>query len=224
MTSSAPDPPLVRIAIDERESREYDEWLRKLGASVERQTLSVADFVLSERLAAERKSRADFEASILDGRLFEQAKRLAEAYARAVLIIEGVEGAGRVGRAALLGAYSALVSDFGISLFFTKNAAGTSELLYALAKHAQMGRKQAWRVMAKPKALTLKAYQKAVLEVLPGCGPTMAERLLTYFGSPINVLTADENKLQEVEKLGPKKARRIRRVLDSVYECGDEEK
>lgn len=218
------DIPLISIAVDERENRRYDELLKKLGAQVKRQTLSIADFVLSSRLAAERKSREDFEASIIDGRLFEQARRLAETYERAVVVVEGSEGAGRISRAALLGAYSSLVADFGLSLFFTRNEEGTAELLFALARHEQAGKKRQMRVMAKPKALTLSDSQKAVIEVLPGCGPKGAERLLSYFGSPINVLTSDEKKLQEVEGMGPKKAKLIRRVLDSVYECKREGK
>jgi Fanconi anemia group M protein len=221
----AKDGPLVQIVIDERESKEYDLLLEKLGAKVTRQTLTVADFVLSERVAAERKSRADFEASIIDGRLFEQAARLAGTYPRAVMIVEGERGDGRserIGRSALLGAYSALMAEWGISIFFTKSAEGTVELLMALARYEQVNKDRPMRVMAKAKSLTLEAYQRAVVEVLPGVGPKMAKELLDYFGSPANVMAADEKKLQEVARMGPKKAKMIRRVLDSGYERKEE--
>ncbi|MDE1798349.1 MAG: hypothetical protein KGH63_03005 [Candidatus Micrarchaeota archaeon] len=227
--SEKKDAPSVKIVIDERERGDYERLLREAGAQVERQTLSVGDFVLSERLAAERKSRADFEASVMDGRLFEQAQRLAAAYERAAMIIEGERGEGaaggrteRIGRSALLGAYSALVAEWGISLFFTKTAEATCELLLAMARYEQVNRGKPLRVMAKPKALTLEAYQKAAVEVLPGVGPKMAKSLLEYFGSPANVLAADEKKLQEAPGMGPKKAKMIRRVLDSVFECKKE--
>ncbi len=214
--------PLVHIIIDERERGDYERLLREAGAAVERQTLSVGDFVLSERLAAERKTRADFEASIMDGRLFEQAARLAGAYPRAIMVVEGERGEGRterVGRAAVLGAYSALVAELGVSLFFTKTAEATVELLMAMAKYEQLNKDRPMRVMAKPKSLTLEQYQRAAVEVLPGVGPKMAKELLIYFGSVANVVAADEKKLQEVPKMGPKKAKMIRRVLDGVYEC-----
>lgn len=218
----------ARIVIDQRESREYDGLLAQSGCEPERQTLTVGDFVLSERLVAERKSRGDFEASIIDGRLFEQAARLTTSYARAVLVVEGERGAGeegrtgRVSRAALLGAYGALAADFGLTLFFTKNAAGTAELLAALARHEQLARKAQLRVMAKPKSLTVAQYQRAMVECLPGVGPAMARKLLAHFGTPLNVLSADEAKLREVEGMGPKKAKMIRNVLDGVYSIEEE--
>ncbi len=218
-----PDPaPHPCIVIDARESREYDRLLEAAGVEVRRQTLTVSDFVLSERLAVERKSREDFEASIIDGRLFEQAKRLSQSYARAAVIVEGSLGEGRVRREALLGAYSSLLADFGISLFFTRNPPGTAELLAAMARHETSGSKE-MRVAAKPKMLTPGKMQRGLIEMLPGMGPKMARNLLEHFGTPMNVLLADEQKLQEVEGLGPKRAKLIRRVLDSVYKYKDEE-
>ena len=166
---------------------------------------------------------ADFEASIIDGRLFEQAQRLVQSYERVVLVVEGTADVDRVDRRALLGAYGALVSDMGISLFFTKNPAGTCELLSALARHDQLAKKLDLRVMAKPKCLTIEQYQRALIECLPQVGPSMAKKLLAYFGTPANILLADEKRLMEVGGLGPKKAKQIKRVLDSVWECENKE-
>lgn len=206
-----------KIIIDKRESGEFGRSLAMLGSEVEWQALSVGDFVLSERLVAERKTRADFEASIVDGRLFEQAKRLAEGYARAVIVVEGEEGAGRVSREALLGAYGAIVADFGLAMFFTRNSERTCELLYALARHEQCARKVEMRVMAKPKCLTVSDYQRALIECLPGIGPNTARKLLGHFGTPENVLCAGEAKLSEVEGIGKKRAKMIRSVLEGVW-------
>ena len=213
------------IIVDERESKEYDRLLKEAGIIVERRTLSIGDFVLSHRLVAERKARADFKASIIDGRLFEQAQRLVQSYERVIIVVEGERDGqvSRVSRPALLGAYGALVSDMGISLFFTKNQAGTCELLAALAKHEQLAKKLQLRVMAKPKCLTIEQYQRALIECLPQVGPSMAKKLLAYFGTPANILLADEKKLMEVGGLGPKKAKQIKKVLDSVWECTNKE-
>ncbi len=211
----------AHIVIDERESREYDKLLEAAGCSTERKTLSIADFVLSERLAAERKSRADFEASIIDGRLFEQAARLISAYPRVVMIIEGDRDDGRsnrVSRSALLGAYSSLVSDLGISIFFTKSPPATAELLASLARHDQLAKKVPMRVMSKPKSITLEQTQRSIVEALPGVGPQMARRLLSHFGTPARVFSSSVKQLQEVEGMGPKKAKLIYKVLDSLWE------
>ncbi len=222
MTSTSDTAPRPCLIIDERESGEYDRLLGGLGVQTSRQTLSVADFVLSGRLAVERKSREDFEASIIDGRLFEQANRLSQSYARAAIVVEGSLGGERVRREALLGAYSSLLADYGISLFFTRNPSGTAELLAAMARHELAGSKE-MRVAAKPKMLTLDKMQRGLIEMLPGMGPKMAKNLLVHFGTPMNVLLADEKKLQEAEGLGPKRAKIIRRVLDSVYRYKDGE-
>lgn len=213
----------ARIIMDLREAEEYYSLLCQAGCEVEKQLLSVGDFVLSEKLVAERKTRTDFENSIIDGRLFEQVQRLTSTYPRVVIIVEGEreDGAERISRPALLGAYCALVSDFGASLFFTKSPKATAELLCALARHEQIAKKIELRVMAKPKALSISQYQRAIIEALPGVGPQMAKALLRHFGSPAAVLSADEKSLQEVEGMGPKRAKIIRRMLDKVWEEED---
>ena len=210
------------IITDLREGAEYDSLLEKLGIKTRRKTLTVGDFILSGRLAVERKSRRDFEASIIDGRLFEQAKRLCSAYPRSALIVEGESEDGRVLRPALLGAYSALLCEHGLSIFFTKNPASTAELLSAMAKYEQISKKNPPRVHARRKALTLEASQRAVVEALPSAGPKLAKNLLAYFGTPLNVFNASEKTLCEVELMGKKRAKLVRKVLDSVYNCENE--
>lgn len=212
----------AKIIIDMRESQNYDELLSNFDIECARQQLSVGDFILSEKLVAERKSRPDFEASIIDGRLLEQASRLSGSYARAVLIVEGEGSEQRVDRRALFGAYCSLVSDFGISLFFTKNAKGTAELLSSMAKHEQLAKKTQLRVFSKKKCLSVEQFQLGLIESLPMVGPKMARKLLAHFGTPANILIADEKKLSEVDGFGLKKAKMLRNVLDSVYSSKDE--
>lgn len=208
---------MPKIVIDEREGSDFGRLLAARGAGIEWKTLSVGDFVLSDRLVAERKTRADFENSIIDGRLFSQAARLREGYERAVVIVEGEEASGRVKKESLLGAYSSLVADFGLAIFFTRNSEKTCELLFALAQHEQCAKKRELRVMEKPKMLTVSDYQMGIIECLPGVGPGTARKLLAYFGTPQNVICADEKKLCEVEGVGKKRAKMIRNVLEGVW-------
>ncbi len=208
-----------KIIIDKREGAEFGRLLAMRGAEVEWQNLSVGDFVLSGRLVAERKTRADFEASIIDGRLFEQAKRLGEGYARAVVIIEGEEGAGRGSREAILGAYAALIADFGLAVFFTRNNERTAELVYALAKHEQCARKVKMRVRAKPKRLSVAQEQLAIVEGLPGIGPETARNLLRQFGSVAGIFSAGEKELKEADGIGKKRAKIIRAVLEKAWDA-----
>jgi len=53
-----------------------------------------------------------------------------------------------------------------------------------------------------------------LLESLPGVGATLAKSLLREFGSVEKVMNASLKDLQKVDKLGPKKAEKIKEVLD----------
>jgi len=209
----------AKIIIDAREPSEYASLLQECGLLTERKTLSIGDFILSERTAAERKSRADFEASIIDGRLFEQLSRLSATYEKFLLIVEGDAPNSRLSRNALLGAYSCALCDFGASIFFTKTKKATAQLLSSVAKYEQISKKSTLRVHARKKALTLPKMQQALIEALPNTGPAMAHALLSYFKTPAKVLEASEEELLSVPRMGGQKAKAIKNILESNYNC-----
>lgn len=203
---------------DSREPAEICDCLEACGAEVEIRQLELADYQVSDRLAVERKTRSDFESSIFDGRLFSQLRDLAAAFERVVVIVEGSpDSESRLSRAALLGAYSSVISDFGCALFFTRSPSATAEMVYALAKHEQLAKKQELSVYAKRKAITLADQQRAIVEALPSVGPKMARALLEYFQTVENVMSAPESELLEVDKMGEKKAKQLRGVLSKRY-------
>jgi Fanconi anemia group M protein len=209
---------LVRIIVDERESEIFDEEFKKRGALVERRVLLIGDFLCSERLVVERKTRDDFEASIIDGRLFSQLTNLVENYERAVLIVEGEQSCGRIRKEALLGAYASVLADYGVSLFFTRDQLATVDLVFALAKHEQFGQKRPLRIYAKRKTLTLAQTQRAIVEMFPMIGPKSAKALLEHFGNIENIVNASEKELRAVEGIGGKRAKVLKSVLVSKYE------
>ncbi len=51
--------------------------------------LAAGDFLVEDNFAVERKTLADFAASVIGGRLFKQATALAQGARRSVLILEG---------------------------------------------------------------------------------------------------------------------------------------
>lgn len=211
-----------KIVVDNREPDEVCDSLEALGAEIELRQLGLGDYQASDRLIVERKTRQDFESSIIDGRLFSQVSALASSFERVVLIVEGsADSDSRLSRAALLGAYSSIISDFGCAIFFTRSASATAELVHALAKHEQLGKKQPLSVYAKRKAIGLAAQQRAVIESLPAVGPTLARALLEYFDTVENVITAPESELREVGKIGEKKAKQIRALLTKRYKEKD---
>jgi len=207
----------VKIFADERERNSgIFEELKKYGARVDVQVLNVGDFILSDRVVVERKTRQDFENSIIDGRLFQQAPAL-QSFPKPIIIIEGESFEERVRKEALLGALASLMLDFNIQLFFTRNAEKTAEMMYAIAKREQITEQRPVRMLGDKRARTLAQQQQMLVECLPHIGPKLAQALLRNFKSIENLMNASEKDLQEVEKVGRVKARDIRKLLAAIY-------
>lgn len=207
------------ILVDHRESRsKIDEFLRELGAEVKVAQLPVGDFLLSERVCVERKRREDFEQSIIDGRLFSQAQQLKAQFEKPLLVIEGERFEERVSRAAVLGAIASLMLDFGISIFFTKDALKTAEFLFAVAKREQLVEKRPLRLLGEKHAYSPAQQKRMIVEALPGVGPKLAKALLKKFKTVEKLMKAKEEQLQKVEGIGEEKAKAIRKILAEEYE------
>jgi len=212
----------VVIAIDHREDEAFDAMLASFGASVERRNLDVGDFICSARLAVERKTRPDFESSVIDGRLFSQLPNLVANYPRAVVIVEGTSDEGRISRSALLGAYASIIADFGVSLMFTRDMEGTAELVFNLAKHEQLAKKQPMRIYAKRKTFTPSQSTRAIVEMLPSVGPKLAKAILVHFTTIKALAHASERDIAAIPGIGKKKAKLIKRILSYPYREEDD--
>jgi len=210
------------IAVDNREDSLFKELLESHGAEVQFSQLPVGDFICSDRTVIERKSRSDFETSVIDGRLFDQLARLSSSYSRVILVVEGTEGTGSLQKHSLLGAYSSVLTDYGAGIFFTRNAKATAELIYAIAKHEQLMEKRPLRISGRSKGKTLAKNQLVIVEMLPLVGPKMARTLLENFGTIQNLANATEEELLQIEGLGKKKAHLIKRTLSLPYEADPE--
>jgi ERCC4-type nuclease len=203
----------IEIFADTREAPEVVEHVRKHGVIVNIKQLDLGDYLLSDRMIVERKTANDFEASIVDGRLFEQAGRLEDNYDFPILIIEGQLKAMRIHQDAFMGAFMAMFVDFGIQIINTKNEEETAKMIYLLAKREQLKDKRPVRLLEKKKAYTLEHQQLRVLEAFPTIGPIMARKLLDEFGSLDNVFCADIKELEAV--LGKAKAGTLHSLLNA---------
>ncbi len=214
--------PKPKVVVDKRE-RAFPALLSELGAEVEEKMLEVGDFLCSEKTVIERKTRADFESSVLDQRLFTQLQNLRSNFDNVIVVVEGERaGEGPLSRAALMGAYASVMTDYGASLFFTRNEKSTAELIYSIAKHEQLAKKVGMRIFAKRKALTLAQSQRAIAETLPMVGPSMAKKLMMHFGSLDMLFRASEPELMQIEGLGEKKAKAIWRTIHNPYNPEDD--
>lgn len=183
--------------------------------------LPVADYLLSKRIAVERKTADDFLSSMVDGRLFRQMKELKENFKTPLMIIEGnglFSSGRRIHPNAIRGALAAVSIDYGIPIIKTGNNLETAEMLLAIARREQLDRKKLVAVRGRKKAKSINHYQEYLVAGLPKINTQTARKLLKHFGSPEKIFAASESELRQVDGVGPKLARRIRLVLAKRYE------
>jgi Fanconi anemia group M protein len=212
MPARAPGP---RVLYDHREqSGAVVRHLHELGATLEARQLEVADFILSDRVAVERKTAADFVDSLVDGRLFEQVRQLKE-YPKPFLLIEGESLHGHRGVApeAILGAVASISVDYGVPILHVRDGAETARFLHAVAKREQQTSDR--KVAIRPgKPSTDADLRRFLVAGLPGVSEVLADRLLAVFGSPAAVFAAGAADLAKVDGVGEQKAAAIRRILE----------
>lgn len=211
-------PDFTEIIADDRETPsgilEYLRAFSEVRLRVEH--LLTGDYIVDNTVVFERKAAADFAASLIDGRLFCQAKRLADQGLRAAIIIEGSASDWNkldVRREALQGALLTLSLVFDLPVFRSRDRNETSHLLvYAGRQFVRLrhGHSSVCRVY---KAKRKRTRQIHLLATLPGVGGDRAKRLLDHFGSIYACLTASLTELQKVPTIGPKTAEAIRDLV-----------
>ena len=192
--------------------------LTEMEIDVKVHSMAVADYQVSDEVAIERKTAKDFTDSIIDKRLFKQAKELSEEFKHPILILEGDDlYTGMINPNAIRGSMASLAIDFGISIIPTRNSQDTAAMIKRIAIREQEGERTPIQIRTDKKPLSLMEQQLFIVESLPNIGPVNAKNLLMHFGSVSNILNASETDLQEVEGIGKKTAKDIRNVLDSKY-------
>ena len=180
--------------------------------------MAVADYQVSEEVAIERKTAKDFVDSIVDKRLFKQARMMMEEFKKPIMILEGDDFySGFINPNAIRGAMTSIALDYGISIIPTRTAEDTAAMIKRIAIREQKGEKRSIQIRTERKPQNLWEQQLFIIESLPNIGPVHAKRLLEHFGSVKAVLEADEKKLQEVEGIGKKTAKNIRDVVEGKY-------
>ncbi|WP_396611158.1 DEAD/DEAH box helicase [Haloferax sp. S1W] len=213
----------VEIVVDQRElDSDIARTLSKRDDLTTRlETLAVGDYVLSDRVAVERKSVADFLDTLTGGdrSLFDQIADLTRHYARPLLIVEGrgLYEERNIHPGAIRGALSSVAVDFGVSVLFTESEDDTAEMLATIATREQTDRERTVSVHGGKSAKTLDEQQEYVVSAIADIGPVTARNLLEALGSVEAVMTANEDDLKEVPGVGAVTAERIREVVGSEY-------
>ena len=212
----------VKIIVDATEWNNCDvaAELKKLDAELEKKKLQVGDFILSDRVCIERKTTKDFLQSLIDGRLFEQVKNLVANFEKPAIIVEGngdIYSERMVHPNAIRGAISALAIDFRIPIIQTTCEHETALFLYMIASREQLDKKTSISLHGKKKPMNDALMMEYIVSSFPGVGKGTAQNILTYFKTISNFVNAEAKELKKVEKIGKKKAEKIRHLLDKEY-------
>jgi len=217
----SPNERSVLIRVDHREvGSGVPEGLRELdNVMLQVEQLPLADYVLSPRVAVERKSTADLVASILDKRLFAQIAQLRDAYEEVIYLVEGrsLYQVGGIHPNAIRGALSYLIVLNGVSLLRSEDPTDSALLLATMARQEQHGLGYEVTLHPKRRSISPQLKMRYLVEDLPGIGPKMARALLERFGSLRALFAAGEQDLREVPGVGPKRARQIHELLTQPY-------
>ncbi|MDA1196830.1 MAG: DEAD/DEAH box helicase [Nanoarchaeota archaeon] len=215
------DKEVVKMYVDHREkgSAVIKQLIDK-GVHVQLEQLSHADYLLSKNVGVEYKTAEDFVNSIIDGRLLDQLRMLKNQYTRPLVLIEGEDlySIRNIHPNAIRGMIVTIVVTYGIPILFSKYAEESASLLLLIAKREQSTDKSDFTPHATKRTGTLKEMQEYLVAALPGVGITLAKPLLTAFKSIKNLVNASEEELQQIDKIGSVKAKKIKEVLDKEYE------
>jgi Fanconi anemia group M protein len=210
------------IIVDTREfNSDVVRELSRNQITIRSKQLDIGDYILSDRVGVERKRVEDFLQSLTDGRLFQQMKELKSSYIHPILIIEGEELFTRrkISPQAIYGAIASIVADFNVPIVSTKDGKETADLLMAIAKR-ENSKKRKIGIRGLKGAKSLQERQQFIVEGLPNVSATIAQRLLSHFGSIRGIVGANVEQLCEVKGVGKMIAEGIREVLDSGYYKG----
>jgi ERCC4-type nuclease len=211
----------ITIQIDDRERcNDVLDALRQADhVELRIERLGVGDYCLDSQTLVERKTLPDLMLSIVDGRLFRQAVRLAKSGFDPLFILEGTARdiqTARVSREAVQGAMIAVSVILGIPVLRSQSPQETAWLLVRSAcqlRRAVDGNtlRPGYRPHRRRKR------QLFILQGLPGIGPERAERLLDRFGSVQNVVNAEHEELCSVKGIGKGVAGRIQDILHEPH-------
>lgn len=209
----------VMIMADHRDkNNRVVKELIELGIEVKTEQLNSADYLVSGRVGVELKRVPDFVASIIDGRLLDQARSLKQNFERAVIIIEGDEdiySVRKVHANAIRGMLASIVLDFGVPILYTKNPLETAALLAVMARREQDKERDFSYHDRKPRSM--KEQQEFFVSAMPGIGVQNARLLLENFGSIKGLVNASKDKMVEIKGIGEKTAERLTNFFDEDY-------
>jgi ERCC4-type nuclease len=186
---------LLHVIIDNREQKLMKTLdTKKDIINYETEQLDVADIVISEEVAIERKEGFDFVSSIMDNRLFDQLLRLKESYSNPILILEGLNDevfdTTGMNIKSIYGALSFIAYKLGISIIPTRNLDDTTIVIERIAYREQVKDSMPLFSRRAPKQMTKKERRSFIIEGLVDIGAKKAKTLIDTYKTPYEVFKA----------------------------------
>lgn len=192
--------------------------LSLIGVNLKLEQLSVADYIISERVGIERKSAKDFNDSIIDGRLFTELSELGEKFSRPILILEGDPfNDSNISENALYGAITSIIVNLGISIYKTENSIETAQFLYQLAKKEQSSTKSSLKLRFDKAPIETSHLLEYIVAGIPGVNTLRAKSLLKELKTLQNIFLSDIPDLTKIENIGKKIAQQIYKISRYKY-------
>ena len=218
------DSPKPIIYVDTREFRSDVVKYLSENYSIVAKQFEVGDYIISDRIAIERKKVEDFLESLKDGRLFSQMVEMRRNYEVPILIIEGeslfIRG---FHENSIYGALASIISDYKIPIIFTKDARETAKFIEALMRR-ELGERGEVSLRKEKGAMSMEERQRYIIESLPNVSAKLSQRLLEYFGSVKDVINAEVGELIQVKGIGRKTAEEIYDIVNAKYKKNEQRK
>lgn len=211
----------IIIYVDKREIGTRVAAILDKNCEVVEKQLDCADYLLSDRVAAERKTSQDFIMSIMDGRLFDQLSRMKDCFPSTLLIIEGgslFDQTINIHENAIRGALASIAIDMSVPIIWTENQMETAKMLLAIAKREQLDMNKSVSIRGKKKFRSMNQQQEFLISGIEGINTSKAKSLLKQFSTPHKIFTASEEDLKNADGIGPGIAKKIRKIVNSKYE------
>jgi ERCC4-related helicase len=211
----------VKIYADFREKNsQVMKTMHDLGTDLELKKLEMGDYLCSQDVVIELKSREDFVNSIIDRRLLQQVKSLKENYEKPMVVVYGTDNFSNmrmINESSVYGMISTIAIKFNVPVISVLTPREAAKLIFNIAKLEQSeGGDEISLHYRKP--LTTNELQEYIVSALPGVGIKLAKPLLAKFKTIKAISNAKIEELMEVKLVGKIKAQRILEIMNNVYD------
>ena len=186
--------------------------------------LPIGDYIIGDKIIIERKTIADFLASVKNGRIFQQAYKMANSPFSSIIILEGEKPppeSTKMKRVAIQGVLLHLAVILNIPVIRSRDIKETAWLINQIARQYQNIQNQRNKfVVYRNHGFKIKKQQQQkllFLQNIPGIGTNKALALLKSFGSIEKISNAEINSLSEVHGIGKKLANNIYTIIHEPY-------